>query len=663
MDLEGTSIKLGVCYYPEHWPEDRHETDIRLMAEAGIQLVRMGDYAWSRLEPEEGVYRFAWLGSIIDRFGEHGIKTILCTPTSAPPLWLFTKHPDITQVDADGHRLSPVTRDVCCHNNPIYQRYCEGIVRELVNRFKDNKNVIAYQIDNELTSYPCCCEHCERAYRDWLRHKYGTPADYNNRCGLVFWSQEIPDWDTVTIPRKTKKPRHPSQLLDFKRFCSDTVADHCRRQAEIIREISPDKTVTTNLCGLLNQNMFDLSRSLDLVSLDVYPRGDTVVANTSYELDFVRGLKRKNFWMLEQQCSPTAFRDHNLTMRPGETRAYTYKSIAHGADAVVYFRWRACRFGAEQIGAGLLRHDGRKNRTYDEVQRICRELGGIEEYLHGSEPERARVAIVLSVDSCWSLQTDNRITKDLDYRGELMKYYRSLAKKDIMVDFVEPGGDLSGYKCAIAPMMTVMAEKDADWLASFVGEGGTAVIGCLSGLFDQYGVVTEDYYQGPLRKLLGIRVTEWNTFPTGECGCFTLAGKEYRAELLVMAVEREGAEAMAVYNTDYYRGLPAVTVNKYGRGEAYYVSTSADQGFYDDFLIKIMEKLDLVRSDIYGEGLEIKARVRDDRKVYFVINLSGQPRTLSLKNKFLNLLNGDLMQGETAVPANEVLLLIPGPGA
>jgi len=661
--LKGNSIKVGVCYYPEHWPEERHETDIRLMAEAGIQLVRMGDYAWSRLEPEEGVYRFEWMESIIDRFGEHGIKTILCTPTSAPPIWLFTKHPDITQVDYDGHRMSAVTRDVCCHNNPIYQRYCEGIVRKLVKRFKDNKNVIAYQIDNELTSFPCCCEYCEGAYRNWIKHKYGTPADYNNRCGLVFWSQEIPDWDVVTIPRKTKKARNPSQLLDFKRFCSDTVVNHCRRQAEIIKEISPDTIVTTNLCGLLNQNMFDLSISLDLVSLDIYPRADAEVTNASYQLDFVRSLKRKNFWMLEQQCSPTAFREYNLTMEPGETRVYTYKSIAHGADAVVYFRWRACRFGAEQIGAGLLRHDGLKNRTYDEVQRICRELGGIEEYLHGSEPERARVAIVLSVDSCWSLQADLRITKMLDYRDELLKYYRSFEKKNIVVDFVEPGGDLSGYILVVAPMMTVIAEKDVNWLESFVEEGGTAVIGCLSGLFDQYGVITDNYYQGPLRKLLGIKVTEWNPFPKDEYGCFTWAGKKYWAGLLVMAVEREGAEAMAVYDTDYYRGFPAVTVNKYGRGEAYYVSTSASQDFYDDFFAKIMEKIDPACNDIYGDGLEIRARVRGDRKVYFVINHTGQPRTLSITNMYLNLLNGDLVQGETIVPASEVIVLTPEPGA
>ncbi len=653
---------IGACYYPEHWEEERLEIDIKLMKEAGFTVVRMGDYIWSRLEPWEGEYRFEWLEKIINKLGENGIRTVLCTPTDAAPMWLHKKHPDMLLVDPQGHKIYPGARTACCFNNPIFREYAEKIVYQLVRYFQNNPNIVLYQIDNELGAFPCCCDHCTAKYREWMKARYQTVENYNKECGMIFWSQEISEWDELSIPRKTRKALHPSAVLNFKRFCSDTVIDYCKMQADIIKKWVPHVEVTTNMFGsLTNQNHFELAEVLDVASFDIYPKADEAVVYASSRLDLVRSFKKKNFWMLEQQCSQAAFRADNRAVLPGEARMMTYKSIAHGADAIVYFRWRTCRFGAEQIGAGMLRQDGSPNRTYEELSRTCRETEILWPLLKDTTVN-AQVAFVFSNDSIWSMQSDKKITKKLNYLDEMIRYYKFFENRNIAVDFVAPDEDISKYKLVIAPMLTVVTKEIAQWLEAYTDQGGCFMASYLSGFYDGHNVVTENYYQGELRNLLGIKVLEWCVAEDGKQNDMSMDGKQYGSDVVNMIVETENAKMVAAYEHNFYKGTPAVTVNQYGKGEAYYVAAASfGEDFYEDLLSKVVHQYVEADEAVRGEGLNIMERTSKEHKIIFVMNHDDREKTVDIKVRHQNLLTGDEVIGKVPVPAKDLLILASCP--
>ncbi|HEX6606420.1 MAG TPA: beta-galactosidase, partial [Chloroflexia bacterium] len=453
---------FGVDYYPEHWPEERWPIDARLMAEAGFNIVRLAEFAWSRLEPQEGRFDFAWLDRAIAGLVAQGIRVILGTPTASPPPWLMEAHPDLYRVDDQGRRLTFGNRREYCPNHPLYHDYTRAIVTAMAAHYAEHPNVVGWQIDNEFGDH-CYCPVCRRAFQDWLRHRYAGLDALNAAWGTIFWSHVYTDWAQIPVPAATGGSPNPGLALDFARFASDSYVAYQQLQIDILRGHTAAQFITHNLMGFKYNkiNYYDLARSLDLVSWDNYPRtqwsftaevdpsGPALAAATMY------GLKGQPFWVMEQQAGPGGWEMVSAMPRPGELRLWAYQQIAHGADGLVFFRWRTARYGTEQYWHGLLEHDGRPSRRYEEVARLGAELRRAGERISASRVE-AQVALLLSYDSRFAFQIQPN-NPGYSYAEHFHALYRTFYERNVAVAVVDPASDLSGYRLVLAPPLYVLA--------------------------------------------------------------------------------------------------------------------------------------------------------------------------------------------------------------
>ena len=373
-------IHFGVDYYPEHWPRERWETDARLMKEMGVQVVRMAEFSWFKMEPAEGEFDFEWLEDAVALLDSYGIKTVLGTPTAAPPAWIIQKNPEIQPIDREGRRRHFGGRHHDCQSNAVYRAHISRFVTAYAKRFADNPGVIGWQIDNELGNSHgdlCMCDSCKRQFQAWLHKKYGTIEALNDAWGTAFWSQGYNHFEQIGTPLLTAVGENPSAMLDWKCFCSDLIVDFAAHQARILREICPNHFITHNFMCFDNKvNYYDLAGLLDFVSNDIYPAGhwqkqphqpDSELAACH---DVIRGYKKKPFWMMEQQSGMAGWEIMGRALEPGQMSAWAMQSVAHGADAVVFFRWRTCAMGTEQYWHGILGHSGNPGRTYHEAKRL-----------------------------------------------------------------------------------------------------------------------------------------------------------------------------------------------------------------------------------------------------------------------------------------------------
>ncbi|HUX77658.1 MAG TPA: beta-galactosidase, partial [Anaerolineae bacterium] len=401
---------FGVDYFPEHWPEDRWPEDARLMAEAGFNVVRLAEFAWAKMEPQEEQYDFDWLDRAIAILASHDIRVVLGTPTASPPPWLMAQSPEFFRVREDGRRVTFGNRREYCPNNPVYHEYTRRIVTHMAKHYANHPAVIGWQIDNELGGR-CYCPICARAFQEWLRDRYGSLDALNQRWGTIFWSHTYTDWDQVPLPLTTGGSPNPGLALDFLRFSSDSYVAVQQMQVEILRDKCPAHFVTHNFMGFGYDQIdyFDMARDLDFVAWDNYPRGfwdmraDVDPSQAALSCDTMRGLKRQNVWVMEQQAGPSGWETVSTAPRPGELRLWAYQSIAHGADGIVFFRWRTARFGTEEYWHGLLDHHGRPGRRYEEIKRMGGEIKKAGEQLHGSTVKPS-VAMILSYDSRFAFQ-------------------------------------------------------------------------------------------------------------------------------------------------------------------------------------------------------------------------------------------------------------------
>ncbi len=374
-----THFPYGADYYPEHWPEERWPEDARLMAEAGFNVVRMAEFAWSRLEPHDSVFDFTWLDRAIEILADQGIQTVLGTPTASPPPWVMDTDPAMYRILPDGKPLYYGNRRGYCPNHPIYWQHTRRIVEKMAAHYAGNPYVIAWQIDNEFGD-PCYCQVCRRGFQVWLKQRYGTLDELNEKWGTVFWSHVYTDWKQLPIPYEHIS-QNPGLALDFKRFASASYVRYQQMQIEILRKHS-QQPITHNFMGFdYNKiNYYDLAEPLEFVSWDNYLRvfwdmkAEIDPSQAALSHDTMRGLKKKNFWVMEQQAGPTGWEIIGDTPKPGELRLWVYQAIAHGADGMVYFRWRTCRFGSEQYWHGVLDHPGIPGRRYREIAQVGEEL-------------------------------------------------------------------------------------------------------------------------------------------------------------------------------------------------------------------------------------------------------------------------------------------------
>ncbi|SHF63757.1 beta-galactosidase [Caldanaerobius fijiensis DSM 17918] len=656
----------GVDYYPEHWPEDRWEIDAHLMEEAGINVVRLAEFAWAKLEPDEGLYDFSWLDKAISILSRHGIKVVLGTPTAAPPKWLIDKHPEILPVDEDGHVKGFGSRRHYCYNNPVYRQYTKKIVTAMAEHYESNPDVICWHIDNEFGCHDttvCYCDNCMKEFKEWLKERYGTIDKLNESWGTVFWSQTYKDWDSVIIPRRAVTSHNPSLLLDYKRFSSDSVVKYQKVQIDILREITPDKKITHNFMGLFNQiDYYKLAKDLDFISWDNYPINhfsdsiDQISSSIALSHDVMRGVKKKNFWVMEQQSGPTGWEEMGRQLKPSEMRLWVYQSIAHGADAIVYFRWRACTFGTEEYWHGILDHDGIPRRRYNEVKQVGHELRKIGAMIEGSEV-KAEVAIIRSFDNEWAFEIQPH-KRGFRYMEQIKKYYKYFYSRNIPVDIISPEDDLSGYKLVLAPGLIMVNEKITDNIKNYVRDGGTFLTTWRAGAKRWDNRMNDQSLLGPLKELLGIDIEEYSVIPDDESIDVVFGDNKGTANTWYDVISPVTAKVLGEYKADYISGKAVITVNKYGRGNAYYVGTIPSDNIIKVLLDKVTGECGISVAGLKSnEGIEVLRRIKGADEFYFVLNFNRKPSTIIVNKQMVDILTGEYLNGEITLEPFEVRVL------
>lgn len=457
---------LGVCYYPEHWPRDRWAEDARRMRECGLSYVRIGEFSWSRLEPEPGRFDFEWLDQAIATLHAEGLQVVLGTPTPTPPKWLVDRHPDILATDREGRLRKFGSRRHYSFSSRAYQAHTRRIVTVIAQRYGNHPAVAGWQTDNEYGCHDTTRSYGPEdllAFREWLRAKYGSIEALNAAWGNVFWSMEYRTFEEIDLPNLTVTEANPAHWLDFYRFSSDQVAAYNKLQVEIIRQYSPGRFITHNFMGYTPDfDHFKVAEDLDVASWDSYPLGFTDMdvlpvseeeklryARTghpdipAFHHDLYRGVKPR-WWVMEQQPGPVNWAAHNPSPAPGMVRLWTWEALAHGAEVVSYFRWRQFPQAQEQMHAGLNRPDFQPDVGYWEAQQVARELEGLEL----PPTQQAPVALVFDYEADWVTRIQPQ-GREFTYRDLVWNFYQALRSLGLDVDFVKPGGSLEGYRLGV----------------------------------------------------------------------------------------------------------------------------------------------------------------------------------------------------------------------
>ncbi len=656
------TLAFGVDYYPEQWPESRLELDACLMAEAGFNTVRLAEFAWSKMEPSPGQYDFDWLDRAITVLSARGMKIVLGTPSAGPPPWLIQRYPEALRVLENGQRQVYGHRRYNCPNHPAYREYARRIAEKMADHYATHPAVIGWQVDNEFgTGDRCCCPICASRFQDWLRNCYGDLPTLNKLWGTTFWSHEYNEWSQIPAPIKTAGSHNPGLALDFARFSSDSYVDFQCEQVEILRSRCSTHFITHNMMGFGFEqlNYFDLARDLDFVGWDCYTRTqwdvDRLVNTHDMPLSHaaMRGLKGKNFWVLEQQSGPGGWEIIPKPVRPGEIRLWAYQSIAHGADGVLFFRWRTARFGTEQYWHGILDHHGNPGRRYNEIKSMGQELKLIGGQVAGSEMH-AEVAILQDYDSRFAFQIQPNHPA-FSYVGHLADIFRAFHANNIPVDVVAPDAPLTSYRLVFAPALHVLTPEAAQNLAAYVAEGGILVVTPRSGVKDAANSVVNMPLPGLLHELCGVSVSEYVALYQASQP-LQPARPDFPDSLVARTwcdiLQPQTAEVLAVYTADFFARQAAVTLNNFQNGKVLTLGTFGDANFFTSLQPWLCQLANIQPILHTPAGVEAIQR----GNLLFIINHTMQPQTFELDTSYCNLLTTRTIQ-ELEIPSFDVAIL------
>ena len=553
------------------------------MKEAGVNLVSLGIFSWSRLEPEAAKYDFDWLDRIMDMLHQGGIAVDLATATASPPPWLSHKHPEMLPVLADGVRLWHGGRQHYCPSSPVYRFAAEHLVSALADRYAMHPALAMWHVGNEYGCHvpACYCDVSAEAFRAWLRERYGSIEDLNRAWGTDFWSQRYSEWDEVIPPRRTPTWPNPSQQLDFMRFSSHELLACYELERRVLTEKSPGMPVTTNFMRFFKPlDYWKWAEREDIVSDDVYqdPSDPEAGMRAAMAGDLMRSLGRGRPWVLMEQTSNRVnWRDVNVAKLPGQMRLWSYQAVARGADGVMFFQWRQSRAGAEKFHSAMVPHGPvESSPTWNEVKQLGQELRGLDPVC-GSRV-RSEVAIALDWESWWALELPSKPSTRVSQLAQLEDYYRPLFGANVVPDFVRPEHDLTGYKLVLVPNLYLVGDEGAANLNEFVKAGGTLVMSFFSGIVDPFEHIRLGGYPEPFRRTLGLSVLDWLPLADGEEVKLDFSdGTQGRADLWSELIEPHGAEVVARFAGTRLEGRPAVTRHAVGSGLAVYIGTRLDQ--------------------------------------------------------------------------------------
>jgi len=633
--------RLGVAYYPEQWPRDRWEVDAGLMAEAGISVVRIAEFSWSRLEPREGDFQLDWLDEAVGVLAAAGLDVILGTPTAAPPAWLIEQHPEILPLRGDGHVHGFGHRRHYCPNQPAMRVAAERIAHGLAERFGSDERVSAWQIDNELGGR-CYCATCHAAFQAWLSRRYESLAVLNEVWGTAFWSQEYSAWSQIPLPEGTpvpmpsafgfgRTPPNPGLALDFRRFSSDSLIDFLRLQVKTLRaSCDPRQRITHNLMGFRFPEIdyHALASEIDNVSWDNYPIIDTTGrwTNPALAADTMRGLKDGPVWVLEQQAGPLGW-ELVRSPRRGEPRLWSWQAIVHGAELICYFRWRTARFGTEQHWHGIVEASGRVGRRYDDLRALATELETIGDVVADTRPH-ADVALLHDYDSRFALQAQPT-NPALAYEETVHAHYEALRRLGLGVDVLSLQADLSRYRVVVVPSLYVVDESVASRLTEFVRSGGTLVLAPRTGIKDRCNAVPERPLPAWLDELVGLQVTDYMSRDPAES---VQIGDGVEGELHGWYEELELATAtpLATYVTGPFAGTAAIAERVLDAGRAVYVGGVGDAATLSALYRLLCGRAGVPLLDVPGEVEAVPLARTDGKHVLALLNHAEEERAVEL---------------------------------
>lgn len=666
-------MTVGVCYYPEHWDQGLWKDDLRRMKKAGITVIRIGEFAWNLTEHEEGVFSFGFFDEFLDLCEKEEMKVIFGTPTATPPAWLTKKYPEVLNCREDGVAYRHGARRHYNYNSPKYQELSRNIVTELAKRYGKHPAIIGWQVDNEFN-----CETCEfyseadnKAFREFLREKYGTLEKLNKAWGAVFWNQTYTGWEEVEVPGTVLgQGYNPHRRLDYYRFISESTIRFCRMQAEIIWGYKKEEDfVTTNGMFWNIDNHRMQAECLDTYTYDSYPNfafgldrdpcrsTDLNDRHWTKNLTEVRSIC-PHFGIMEQQAGAGGWvtRMEAPAPRPGQLMLWAMQSVAQGADFVSFFRWRTCTFGTEMYWHGILDYDNRDNRRLAEVTAFAEKMKKLDAVC-GAE-HVAAFAILKDYDNVWDTNTDVWHEKVHSYSEEQIFEISELTHTPYDVVYLQKDStleDLSRYPVLFYPHPVIMTRERAELLKSYVEQGGTLVIGCRSGYKDVDGHCVMMPQPGLLSELTGSDVEEFTFENKAEGDIFAdWDGRKLPVPLFrdIMKV-REGdqAKVLATYDGGYYKGKAALIEKRYGTGRALHLGSA----FCRENVRMILEYLGVLEpfaSIVEApEGVEVVMRQKDGKEYLFLLNFQDKEEKVLLKKEGRCLESGETVRGDICLEA------------
>ncbi|GAB2648865.1 beta-galactosidase [Kribbella swartbergensis] len=569
-----TRLWYGGDYNPEQWDPAVWKEDVDLMRQAGVNLVTVGVFSWSSLEPSPGVYEFGWLDRVLDQLHEGGISVDLATPTASPPPWFSRVHPEALPVTADGVRLTHGSRDTYCACAPAYRTAATRIAGVLADRYHDHPALALWHVHNEYGT-TCYCSLAAERFRSWLQERYGTLDRLNSAWTTAFWSQGYADWQDVQPPRRTQYLVNPTQFLDYRRFWSDELLAAFLEQKAAIRARS-SLPITTNFVfgGWVPVNHAQWASAVDVVAIDHYPGRTDLGAEeqTAFGADLARSWAGGKPWLLMEQAAGTLNDGRRLHPKePGRMARHSLSHIARGSKGALFFQWRASRGGAEMYHSALVPHAGPSSRMFREVTALGSVLPSLAEVADAEVV--ADVAILWDVECWWAMQGTHLPSSSLDYLAAVQDAHRHFWRAGVTVDLAAPSAALSSYRLVVVPSLYLVGDEAAASLAAYVEGGGQLVIGYFSGIVDPDVQVRLGGYPGAFSELLGVRVEEFHPLP--EDGEVELSSGG-RGRLWSEDVAAVSAEVVDRYVGGVLDGKPAITRRQVGAGTAWYVSTSLD---------------------------------------------------------------------------------------
>ena len=683
--LDGNGIILGTCYYPEQWPGEMWENDLRRMKETGIDVIRIAEFAWNKFEPCEGQYVFDFYDSFLELCRQKDMKVIFCTPTATPPAWLTEKYPEVLNARKDGVLIRHGERRHYNYNSPVYCQKTAALVEKMAQHYASHPCIIGWQIDNEINceTDEFYSESDDTAFRKFVIQKYQTLDALNQAWGTVFWNQTYTDWQEVHVPRVTNHDAtNPHEVLDYRRFVSDSACRWTGMQSDILRRyLKPEDFITTN--GIFNLDNHRLcSESLDFMSYDSYP-------NFAYMTDLYEGWKdglldrawsrnlsevrsiSHRFGIMEQQSGANGWttRMEAPTPRPGQIRLWTMQSIAHGADFVSYFRWRTATMGTEIYWHGILDYSGRENRRIAEIRRIYADISRMQ--MIAGSTYQARVAVLRTYDNEWDAQIDHWHQKleKCSQDGIFAAATHTHTPLDYL--YLQSGTqveDLQQYELLIFPHAVVITSQQAGLLEEYVRRGGKLILGCRAGLKDETGKCTMQDLPGVLHTLSGTVVTEFSPIAPDDGMIYVKWDNGGEKPLRIPAAvfndllqpDSPDSKVLGTYNDSYYAGTPALIRHTHGKGFVYsYGSTFTEQtataflnvlGFAEPF----QEIFEL------PEQCELACRQKDQKRYFFILNYDKHSAEILVKTKLKDVLANENITGEMTIPGYGVMIFEQG---